>query len=198
MKGQTTREIGRAAIRDQLARVAMPLFHEIGFDRTTFDDLASAAGVSRSTFLRYFGNKEDVVLFLFDPLGDAMSQALATRPAAENEWTALRRAVDPAVDMLTRDPADGLALLRLVWNTPSLWGRLHDKQSAWRPALVQGLAERSGSDAPAPIVLRTRVMAALGCLMVAFDGWVDCDGTEELSILTDLTFGALAPNGRSA
>ncbi|MFI1991607.1 TetR family transcriptional regulator [Actinoplanes sp. NPDC020271] len=193
MTGLSTRAIGRAAVRGELASIALPRFFDAGFDNVTFDDLATAAGVSRSTFLRYFGNKEDVVLFVFDPLGDAMSAALASRPATEDEWTALRRAVDPAVALLTREPGEGLALLRLVWNTPALWGRLHEKQASWRPALAGHLAERSGAGATSPLALRTRAMAALGCLMVALDSWVDGNGRDDLGALTDLTFGALAP-----
>jgi AcrR family transcriptional regulator len=192
MTGLSTRAIGRAAVRGELASIALPRFFEAGFDNVTFDDLATAAGVSRSTFLRYFGNKEDVVLFVFDPLGDAMSAALASRPAAEDEWTALRRAVDPAVALLTREPDEGLALLRLVWTTPALWGRLHEKQASWRPALADRLAERSSDGAASPLALRTRVMAALGCLMMAFDSWVNDNGRDNLGALTDATFAALA------
>jgi len=193
MKGLSTRAIGRAAIRDELASIALTRFFDAGFDNVTFDDLATAAGVSRSTFLRYFGSKEDVVLFVFDPLGDAMSAALASRPIVEDEWTALRRSVDPAVALLMRDPGEGLALLRLVWDTPALWGRLHEKQANWRLALVDRLSERPGADTPPALVLRTRVMAALGCLMVAFDGWLEGEGRDDLDVLADLTFGALAP-----
>jgi AcrR family transcriptional regulator len=148
--GGASRVGRRAAARDELASIALPRFFDAGFDNVTFDDLATAARVSRSTFLRYFGSKEDVVLFVFDPLGDAMSAALASRPAAEDEWTALRRAVDPAVALLARDPGAGLALLRLVRNTPALWGRLHEKQASWRAALADRLSERSGTGTPPP------------------------------------------------
>jgi len=194
VKGVSTRAIGRAAIRAELANFALGLFADAGFDNVTFDDLAAAAGVSRSTFLRYFGTKEEVVLFVFDPLADAMPAALASRPAAEDEWTALRRSVDPAVDLLERDPVNGLALLRLVWYTPALWARLHEKQGSWRPPLVECLSARPGSGTTPLLVLRTRVMAALGCLMVAFESWVENEGQDDLVVLTDRTFRALAPN----
>lgn len=193
VRGLSTRAIGRAAVRDELAGIALPRFIDAGFDNVTFDDLATAAGVSRSTFLRYFGSKEDVVLHVFDPLGDAMSAALASRPAAEDEWTALRRAVGPALALLLRDPVQGLALLRLVWTTPALWARLHERQASWQPALVDRLSQRAGTGAPSDLVLRTRAMAAMGCLMVAFDSWVDSEGRDDLDALTDSTFGALAP-----
>jgi AcrR family transcriptional regulator len=198
MEGLSTRAIGRAAIRDELADVALRRFVDAGFDNVTFDDLATAAGVSRSTFLRYFGSKEDVVLFVFDPLGDAMPAALAARPDDEDPWVSLRRSVDPAVALLVREPTRGLTLLQLAWTTPALWGRLHEKQGSWRPALVDRLTDRAGPDGPSPLVLQTRVMAALGCLMVAFDSWVGNDGRDDLAGLVDLTFGALAPTNARA
>ncbi|WP_175529446.1 hypothetical protein [Curtobacterium sp. UNCCL20] len=36
-------------------------------------------------------------------------------------------------------------------------------------------------------------MAALGCVMVAYDGWVESGGSERLSALAEDAFAALAP-----
>ena len=193
MTGLSTRAISRAAVRQELAAIALPRFVEVGFDAVTFDDLAGAAGVSRSTFLRYFASKEDVVLHVFDPLGEQMAAALAARPESEEDWTALRRAVDPAVELITADPEAGLTLLRLVWSTPALWARLHEKHGSWRPPLVDLLMRRSAAPNPSLLALRTRVMAALGCLMVAFDAWIESSEGESLEALTDGAFEALTP-----
>ena len=198
MSGLSTRAISRAAVRQELAAVALPRFVDVGFDAVTFDDLAGAAGVSRSTFLRYFASKDDVVLHVFDPLGEQMAAALSARPQAEEDWTALRRAVDPAVQLIVADPEAGLRLLRLVWSTPALWAGLHEKHGSWRPPLVDLLVERSKASAgraPALLAVRTRVMAALGCLMVAFDAWIESGGAQPLDALTDDAFAALAPDG---
>ena len=40
---------------------ALALFEEHGFEQTSVDQIAKAAGVSRSTFFRQFGGKDDVV-----------------------------------------------------------------------------------------------------------------------------------------
>ncbi|MBT2501247.1 TetR family transcriptional regulator [Curtobacterium sp. ISL-83] len=192
MVGMSTRAIGRAAIRDELGNVALGRFLDSGFDPVTFDDLAGRAGVSRSTFLRYFRTKEDVVLYVFDALGEQMASALAARPSAEDDWTALRAAVTPAVALLEDDEANGFARIQLVWSTPALSARLHEKQAGWRPALVDILARRSGNSAPT-IALRTRAMAALGCVMVAYDGWIESGGAARLASLADDAFAALAP-----
>ncbi|WP_380156474.1 hypothetical protein [Kineococcus sp. R86509] len=41
----------------------------------------------------------------------------------------------------------------------------------------------------------SRVMAALGYLMVAFDAWIEGGVTQPLDALTDGAFAALAPSG---
>ncbi|MFC7656445.1 TetR family transcriptional regulator [Pseudonocardia benzenivorans] len=52
---------GRAEVRGELVRAALTLFTEKGYDETTVDDVAAAAGVGRRTFFRYFRGKEDAV-----------------------------------------------------------------------------------------------------------------------------------------
>lgn len=192
----STREIARTAVRDELARTAFPLMCSRGFDAVTFEDLASAAGVSRSTFLRHFGSKEEVVLFTFDPLGDAMVDVVRVRPGTEPDWVALRRALDPVVAHLTGEPGEGLALLRLVGQTPALCARLREKQAGWRPQLVQALAERSGPRPASSLALHARAAAAMECLMAALEHWVADQGHDDLDRLLDEAFGALTTTRR--
>ena len=47
-----TREIGRHAVRSELARIAFDKFCLTGFEQVTFSDLAGAAGVSRESVVR--------------------------------------------------------------------------------------------------------------------------------------------------
>jgi TetR/AcrR family transcriptional regulator, regulator of mycofactocin system len=46
--------------RNALARSALNLFSERGFEATTIEAIADGAGVSRRTFFRYYATKEDV------------------------------------------------------------------------------------------------------------------------------------------
>ena len=46
---------------DAPAAAAIGLLARQGYDATSVEDLADAAGMSRSTFFRKFGSKEDVV-----------------------------------------------------------------------------------------------------------------------------------------
>jgi AcrR family transcriptional regulator len=188
-----TRDIARAAVRAELAEAAFELFRREGFDKVTLDDLAAAAGVSRSTFLRYFGTKEDAVLGAFDAHGRQAADALRVRPADEDDWTALRRALDTVIERYRADPVRALATTRLVRDTPALCARQLEKQHGWRPALAQALAERGGSPEAATLAQTVRAAAALDCLNVAIDHWTASDGRLDLVDLLDEAFAALAP-----
>ncbi|GAA3796107.1 TetR family transcriptional regulator [Streptomyces phyllanthi] len=188
----TTRDIARAAVRAELGQVAFELFCREGFDKVTVDELAAAAGVSRSTFLRYFGTKEDAVLAAFDGHDRRLADAVRARPAGEDDWTALRHALDTVIERYHRDPSGALATMRLVRDTPALWARHLEKQHRWGPALAGALAERAGSTGPATLAQSVRAAAALDCLNVALDHWTASDGRLDLVVLLEEAFAALA------
>ncbi|GAB2868044.1 TetR family transcriptional regulator [Lentzea nigeriaca] len=179
-------------MRAELALVAFDLFRRKGFDKVTIDDVAEAAGVSRSTFLRYFGTKEDAVLSAFESKSERVAAALRARPADEDDWTALRHAMDHAIASYADAPDEALAVARLVRGTPALRARQLEKMHAWRPALAQALAERAGTGTPS-VAHWVRASAALDCFSVGVDHWVDSDGGLDLIELLDEAFAALAP-----
>jgi AcrR family transcriptional regulator len=190
-KRATTRAIARTAVRTELARVAIDLFRRQGFDQVTINDVAAAAGVSRSTFLRYFGSKEEAVLGALDDQGVQAAAALRARPADEDDWTALRRSLDPFVDRCRQDPSGALALARLVQESPALRGRQLEKQANWVPALAQALADRKGHARRTPLAPQVRATAALDCLTIAVSHWTASDGGLDLAELLDQAFAAL-------
>ncbi|TFC13227.1 TetR family transcriptional regulator [Cryobacterium algoritolerans] len=58
----------RPLTRVEVADVAVRLFHERGYEATSATEIAEAAGVSRSTFFRQFGSKDDVIFADHDEL----------------------------------------------------------------------------------------------------------------------------------
>ncbi|WP_326585150.1 TetR/AcrR family transcriptional regulator [Streptomyces sp. NBC_00481] len=189
----STRDIARAAIRSELAQVAFDLFRRDGFDNVTVNDLAAAAGVSRSTFLRYFGSKEDAVLGAVDARGEQVADALRARPADEDDWTALRRALDAVTEPHRQDPDGTLEMSQLIMRTPALGARTLEKQNGWRPVIAQALAERADPSWPTLLVPLVRAAAALDCLNIAVDRWSASDGRLDLEALLDEAFAAFVP-----
>ncbi|KAA9111362.1 TetR/AcrR family transcriptional regulator [Microbacterium rhizomatis] len=61
MSDTATSSPSRTAVANTVAAAAIELFAEQGFDQTSVEQIAQAAGVSRSTFFRQFGGKDDVV-----------------------------------------------------------------------------------------------------------------------------------------
>ncbi|MEO3787258.1 TetR family transcriptional regulator [Actinocorallia sp. B10E7] len=183
-----TRDIARTAIRAELAQAALELFRREGFDQVTLNDVAAAAGVSRSTFLRYFGSKEEAVLGAMDDLGAQAAAALRARPADEGDWTVLRRCLDPFIDAYRADPSGSLAITRLIQESPALRNRQLEKQASWLPALTRALTDRSPR--PRPLVAPVRAAAALDCLSIAVTHWSASNGEEDLAALLDQAFSA--------
>ncbi|MEV5815644.1 TetR/AcrR family transcriptional regulator [Streptomyces mutabilis] len=187
-----TREISRHAVRAELARVAFNRFCLTGFNQVTFADLAEAAGVSRSTFLRYFGTKEDVVLFVFDPVGDVIADALDADRADRDDWSRLRNALESAVTFLVRDVRELVTILDLIEQTPALCARLREKQAEWRPGIVARLQKTTSSADGSSVIANVRVAAALECLWIVLGQWSASGGEEDLGELLDVAFAAFS------
>ena len=67
----------QGAARAAVVAAALELFAEQGFDQTSVEQIAQAAGVSRSTFFRQFGGKDDVVFTDHEVLLDRLREFLA-------------------------------------------------------------------------------------------------------------------------
>ena len=69
----------RASSRETLAEAACELFLERGYEATSIADIATRAGVSRSSFFNYFSSKGDILWAAFDERVDAAIAELASR-----------------------------------------------------------------------------------------------------------------------
>lgn len=69
----STREAKKEQNRQAIAQAALSLFELKGFEATTMDEIAQAAGVSRPTVFNYFAHKDDILLVLGDMLREQMA-----------------------------------------------------------------------------------------------------------------------------
>ncbi|RAX46630.1 TetR family transcriptional regulator [Arthrobacter sp. AQ5-06] len=79
-----------ANFRSEVAEAALDLFTDNGYDPTSVDDIAQAAGISRSTFFRQFRAKEDVIFADHEALlGELTTYLAASHP---DPWAAVCQA----------------------------------------------------------------------------------------------------------
>lgn len=82
-----------ASSRETLQEAAFELFLEQTFARTTIDQIASRAGVSRATFFNYFASKSDVLWVELDESLAILTGALQAADAATPPMTAVHAAL---------------------------------------------------------------------------------------------------------
>jgi AcrR family transcriptional regulator len=187
------RERTRQAVRSELVDAALELFLVQGFDGTTVEQIATAAGLSRRSFHRYFATKDDVVAQALRATGDKIADELAARPASEAPWTALRRAFDTLVIWAAADDRArpltrimlGCAALRPGTQNQPSWQQLVSTQLLSRLPASKGSVSQLQADAISG--------AALACLMTALAEWVDSDAHHKLGRTLDLAMAAVAP-----
>lgn len=181
------------ATRERLRSHALALFLERGFDETTVNDIAAAAGVSHMTFFRHFPTKEAVLLE--DPYDEVIADAVLAQdrhlPALERvrrgflaAWAALP---EPAT-------AETRGRVRVVAGNRALRARAWENNSRTGDLVVQALTG-DGVDA---FEARVAAGACLGALMEALLAWGTSPDDQELGPLVRSALGALACPGSSS
>lgn len=179
----------RITTRAELEQVAFDLFGQYGFEQTTVDDIAFAAGIGRRTFFRYFASKNDVPWGDFDGELARMRQRLNAAPAGVPLMDALRSAV---VDF-NRVPAGQVPAHRrrmeLILRVPTLQAHSTLRYAAWRQVIAGFVAERTGEPAGA-LLPQAVAYALLGAAVAAYEQWLD-SAQDDLAELLDRSVLAL-------
>ncbi|MFB7937607.1 TetR family transcriptional regulator [Streptomyces sp. NPDC127049] len=182
----------RQLVATELTETALQLFAHKGFEAVTVDEIATAAGVSKRTFFRYFASKEDVVVQFLAGMGADMRAELAARPAAEPPSVALLHAVSVPLAACGDHADRTLPVVRLILRTPALLARFLEHQAGWREELAGELAARRGTD-PAGLY----PPLAAGIALTAFDTvlrrWSEDAGEPDPLDLIARAFALLTP-----
>ncbi len=166
------RDRKRADTHARIQSEAMRLFTTHGFEATTLDAVAEAAGVSRRTLFHYFGSKEEIVFSTKAGLGDLIVAAVMARPADEPLLAMTENAL---MDMAANFQGPGpWALARLIHDTPSLRAGDQAKYEAMEHQLAGALMARKGLP-PGDLAARTTAVTAIGILKMATEAWLAAD-----------------------
>ncbi len=178
----------KAATKHAIQDHALRLFVEKGYDATTVEEIAAAAGVSHMTFFRYFPRKEDVVEYdEYDPL---LEDLIAARPPDEAPITAVHNALRVGLQQVLSTDREALLIrTRLILDNPVLRSRNLVAQDTTRDLFARALARRGGLAEP-DLAATVQASAALGAIAPALTTWAE-DGEADLIALIDIAFTAL-------
>lgn len=110
----------RLKMRRELAAAAMELFATKGYEATTVDEIAAAAGVARRTFFRHFRSKEEAIFPDHDDTLVRAEAVLDAAPAHENPLDTVCRGIKEVMRMYAASPAVSVARYRLTREVPTL------------------------------------------------------------------------------
>jgi AcrR family transcriptional regulator len=188
MKENDWRARKKAATRRKIQEQALQLFVEKGYDATTVEEIAAAAGVSHMTFFRYFPRKEAVVEWdEYDPL---LEELIVARPPDEPPLAALHGAIRAGLEVILSTDREALLMrTRLVMHNPLLRARNLIAQDTTRDLFARALARRASLPEP-DLAATVQASASLGAIAPAVMTWAEGDD-EDLIALVDEAFAAL-------
>ncbi len=174
----------------ELELISLRLFTRDGFEDTTVERIAAAAGVSRRTFFRYFDSKADVLWHAFDGEVRALREAFAAVSPRLPVMEAIRRVVVGVNRYRPEDVPELRARMSLISSVPALQASAAHHYDAWERAVSEFAGARLGQPADSlyPLAIGR---ATLAVCRAAYDRWIDRADTNLTSYL-DQALRALA------
>ncbi|MDT4980341.1 MAG: TetR/AcrR family transcriptional regulator, regulator of mycofactocin system, partial [Pseudonocardiales bacterium] len=173
-----------------LELIALRLFAEQGFDHTTVEEIAAAAGVSRRTFFRYFDTKAAVLWHEFDNEVQALRATFAEVPDDLEMMDAILQVVVAVNHYRAEDVPELRARMNLIGSVPALQASAAPHYDDWERAVSDFAATRLGQppDSLYPLAIGRTTLAAC---RTAFDLWV-ARADNDLTYYLDQALRALA------
>lgn len=189
----------RSGTREKIQAVALELFAEHGYDKTSLREIAERLDVSKAALYYHFSTKEDIAVSLFDGLLAGMDEIIAwlrdqpstleTRQEAIRRYARLARERPPGLRRLVQDSVSMREL--------AVGEKLHDRFRT----IVRLLIPR---DAPAIVQLKS-AMALMSINAATFvlqdigmtlDDWHTAGVTLALELVSEETCDPPGDTGR--
>jgi AcrR family transcriptional regulator len=91
-------------VRDAIHDAAIELFVAKGFDQTTVDEVAEAAGISRRSFFHYYASKDDLLAQGIVEYTDALVEVVKACPPGLAVFEVLRETVFGGIKYIAQQP----------------------------------------------------------------------------------------------
>ncbi|WP_037310118.1 TetR family transcriptional regulator [Amycolatopsis orientalis] len=151
---------GRRRLRRTLASAAVDLFAANGYEATTVDEIAAAAGIGRRTFFRYFDAKDDVLFANHDEIVAEMEEVFASADPRRDPVEVACAAVSLVLDSYAADLEVSLKRFDLTRTVPSLRDKEVATVDRYQRVLARYLQARFEEQGEEAASLRAAVIAA--------------------------------------
>ena len=164
-----TRRPPRGATRERILDVALELFNDRGYDKTSLREIAERLGITKAALYYHFDSKEDILLELhlrLHALGRTMIDQLSTVGDGEAAtlWPIL-------MEELIDEVLANRALFFLHQRNQSAFEQIQDNER--HRAENEDIEERFRrflADPAVPLAQRVRVASSIGAVMAALMG----------------------------
>lgn len=186
--GSGRRERKKEETLQRIQQAGVKLFLKNGYEATTVDAIAAAAGISRRTFFYYFKSKDDILLSMQSHGFETVCNAVATSPADQPPIDAVQAAF---VKACAPYPSDEMMILdRVMLSSENVRARKQIAYMQQERELLACLCER-WPDPTRRNSLRLVAMASMGAMRIAMDAWREEGGKRPLTTLIAETFATL-------
>jgi AcrR family transcriptional regulator len=167
--------------RERLERAALALFAEQGYDDTTVEEIAAAAGLARSTFFRHFGDKREILFGGQDGLASRLADRIENAPSEQTPLEAIETALAAIATVWFTPERRCLAPRRIsvIASHPELRERELLKRCGITSAITAALRAR-GIEEPCRTVAAELATLAFSQTVAV---WAEPDNTEEFAAI---------------
>src|SRR5580700_6083423 len=189
-KKEGRRERKRLETLRRIAETGLKLFIAHGYEGTTLEAIAAAAGISRRTFFYYFKSKEDILLAARDSgFRQALRPAMLDEPPDQAPIDAVQKCL---IKLASRyETKQSIVFDRLMQSTEALRARKEAVFVETEQILLEAMCELWPSPGRRD-GLRLVAMVAMGTLRLALDKWKQNDAAHPLAYYLRQGFTLLA------
>jgi AcrR family transcriptional regulator len=186
------RERKKQQTKQALERAAFDLFARQGYVETTVEDIAAAAQVSRASFFRYFGSKEDVLATDDDQRRARFMAAFTGQPADRPVLAAIKAAVREYLGGVHADDRS-CTYTKVILGSRVLLGRAYEMRLRWLRELESELRARLTGVSNADVVAAVLADIVLSILEASLR-IAGADPERDVTDILDTGFALLAPD----
>ncbi|MEU4170251.1 TetR family transcriptional regulator [Streptomyces sp. NPDC026665] len=163
--------------RGRLARAALELYVERGFDRTSVAEIAERAGLTERTFFRHYADKREVLFAGSSELRDVLASAVEQAPASATPMDAVAAALEAAAAVLEARQEHARQRQSVIDANSELQERELIKLASLSATLSDALRQREVDEAAAGLAAEV----GIAVFKFAFRRWVDRTEDKELA-----------------